>query len=153
MSKLLAILTAVVLAAPAAQASAHAPDVPPVAAAEEVTIFAAGGTQLTSGYFFPGTRFSDGNGGTTGAEPTVVPRGSNIRFINLDHYIVSGGAHKVTSFKKVRAKKSKRKVPLFSSEYVDGPGETMVKTSHVKPGTYLYYCPIHNGMLGAIKVE
>lgn len=157
MRKLTAIVTALVLGAPMTQALAG-DDIATrlqTGRAEETTIFAGGGTQLTSGYFFPGTRVSDGEGGTEGAPPVVVPQGSNIRFVNLDHYIVAGGAHKITSFAKVkrRIKGTKRKVPLFSSEAVDGPGETIVKTSHVKPGEYLYYCPIHNGMLGAIKVE
>ena len=157
MRKIVGIVAAIVLCAPVSQALAQ--DVPaslaPPAAAEEATIFAGGGTQLSNGYFFPGTRVSDGNGGTTGAPPVTVPEGTNIRFVNLDHFIVAGGAHKITSFDmvKVRQKGKKRKVPLFSSEAVDGPGETIVKTEHVKPGEYLYYCPIHNLMLGAIKVE
>lgn len=151
------MLTALVLTAPLGQALAADAALPLEApsGAEEVVIFAGGGTQLSSGYFFPGTRVSDGDGGTSGAPPTSVPKGANIRFVNLDHFIVAGGAHKITSFAKVKVGKKgkKRKVPLFSSETVDGPGQTTVKTSHVKPGTYLYYCPIHSGMLGAIKVE
>lgn len=159
MRKLVVILSALVLVAPLGQALASAApaesllDAP--SGAEDVVIFAGGGTQLSSGFFFPGTQVSDGEGGTTGAPPTTVPKGSNIRFVNLDHFIVAGGAHKITSFAtvKVGKKGKKRKVPLFSSKTVDGPGETTVKTSHVKPGTYLYYCPIHSGMLGAIEVE
>lgn len=157
MRKLVGIFAAVVLCAPMTQALAQ--DAParlaPAGTGAEPTIFAGGGTQLSNGYFFPGTRVSDGDGGTTGAPPVSVPEGSNIRFVNLDHFIVAGGAHKIVSFDtiKVGKKGKKRKVPLFSSEAVDGPGETIVKTKHVKPGEYLYFCSIHSGMLGAIKVE
>lgn len=155
MTKLVGILAAIVLSAPMAQALAADVSLTPAQpSAEEVLVFAGGGTQLTSGYFFPGTRVADGNG-TTGAPPLAVPQGANLRFVNVDHYIVAGGAHKITSFDtvKVKRKGKKIKVPLFSSKTVDGPGETIVKTSHLKPGEYLYYCPIHNGMLGAIEVQ
>lgn len=157
MRKIVWAVAAIVLCAPVSQALAQdAPASPaPAAAAEEATIFAGGGTQLSNGYFFPGTRVSDGDGGTMGAPAVTVPKGTNIRFVNLDHFIVAGGAHKITSFDTIKVGKNgkKRKVPLFSSEAVDGPGETTVKTEHLKPGEYLYFCPIHHAMLGAIKVE
>ena len=158
MRKIVWILAAIVLCAPVSQALAQ--DAPASlvrpAAAEEATIFAGGGTQLSNGYFFPGTQVSDGEGGTMGAPPVTVPKGTNIRFVNLDHFIVAGGAHKIVSFDTIKVGKkkgNKRKVPLFASEAVDGPGETIVKTKHVKPGEYLYFCSVHSGMLGAIKVE
>lgn len=155
MRKLVGILAAIVLSAPMAQALAADVSVSGLrSSAEDVLVLAGGGTQLTSGYFFPGTRVASGDG-TIGAPPLAVPRGSNLRFVNIDHFIVAGGAHKITSFDTIKVKRKGRKikVPLFSSETVNGPGETIVKTSHLKPGEYLYYCPIHSGMLGAIEVQ
>lgn len=148
MKRLISVLTVLVLGAPAVQAAA-APVEAPAPAAAEVTIFAGGGTQLTNGYFFPGTAVS--NDGEIVGVPMEVAQGSDIRFVNLDHFVVAGGSHKMTSFKKV--KRGGRKVPLFSSKMVAGPGEDLVITSHVKPGIYAFYCPVHNGMLGQIEVK
>lgn len=147
----MAALAALALMAPAAQAaSLDAPALPGSEAAEESRLFAGGGTLLTNGFFFPGTALPNDDGGFTG-EPYVVPKGNNIRFTNLDHFVVAGGAHGIRSFKKV--KRGKKKVPLFSSKMVDGPGEALVITEHVKPGTYPFYCPVHSGMLGLLKFE
>ncbi len=147
----MAALVAVVLAAPVAQAAPlSAPHLPGSEAAEETRLFAGGGTLVTNGFFFPGTAFADEDGEFTG-EPYVVPKGNNIRFTNLDHFVVAGGAHGIRSFKRV--KRGKKKVPLFASKLVDGPGEALVITEHVKRGTYAYYCPVHSGMLGLLKFE
>ena len=146
MRKLIGALTALVLAASAANASAL-PN--PAPAAAEVNVFAGGGTQLTNGYFFPGTTVS--NDGELVGVPLEVPQGSDLKFVNLDHFVVAGGSHKITSFKRV--KRGGRLVPLFSSKLISGPAETLVITSHLKPGVYAYYCPVHNGMLGQIEVK
>ena len=148
MKKLIGALTALVLAAPAVHASGL-PSPVPAARAAEVNVFAGGGTQLTNGYFFPGTTIY--NDGELVGVPMEVPQGSDLRFVNLDHFVVAGGAHKITSFKRV--KRGGRMVPLFSSKLIDGPGEALVITSHLKPGVYAYYCPVHNGMLGQIEVK
>lgn len=115
----------------------------------DATLFAGGGTQLSNGYFFPGTAvYQDGE--YVGI-PLEVAQGSNIRFVNLDHFIVAGGGHKVVSYDRI--KKKGRSVPLFVSPMVDGPGQAVVKTSHVKPGVYPFFCPIHSGMVGQIEVK
>lgn len=151
MRKILAALVALVLAAPAVHAAPPgAPDLASQGVAEESRLFAGGGTQLSNGFFFPGTAFANEDGSFTG-EPYVVPKGNNIRFTNLDHFVVAGGAHAIRSFERV--KRRGKKVPLFSTKFVDGPGEALMKTSHVKPGTYAYYCPVHSGMLGLLKFE
>lgn len=152
MRKLLTTLVALLVAAPAVHAAPSSAPIglPRGAAAEETQLFAGGGTQLSNGIFFPGTGFANEDGSVSG-EPLVVPKGNNIRMTNLDHFVVSGGAHGVRSFKRV--KRGKRKVPLFSSKMIDGPGDALVVTSHVKRGTYAFYCPVHSGMLGLIKVE
>lgn len=151
MRKMVVALLALVLAAPAVNAAqASAPDIFSSNSAEETRIFAGGGTQLSNGFFFPGTATADDDGTITG-EPYVVPVGANIRLTNLDHFVVSGGAHGIKSFKRV--KRGGKRVPLFASKMVDGPGEALMITSHVKRGTYLYYCPIHGGMLGLLKFE
>jgi len=150
-----ATLVALVIAAPAVYAApADAPDLQPGAAAEETRLFAGGGTQLSNGFFFPGTAFPNDDGSLTG-EPYVVPAGNDIRFTNLDHFVVAGGAHAIRSFEKVKVKRRGRKVkiPLFSTKLIDGPGEALMKTSHVEPGTYSYYCPVHAGMIGLLKFE
>lgn len=150
MRKLIAILTALVVAAPVGQAMAGpASALALTGSASDSVLFAGGGTQLSNGYFFPGTAVNN-NGEYTGI-PLQVEQGSNVQFVNLDHFVVSGGGHKVISFDRVT--KKGRKVPLFASKLVDGPGQALIKTSHVKPGVYPFFCPIHNGMIGQIEVK
>lgn len=151
MRKLVAALVALVLTAPAVSAAPSSASLLPTSnAAEPVRIFAAGGTQVSSGIFFPGTAIANDDGTLTG-EPYVVPAGSDLLLTNADHFVVAGGAHGITSFKKV--KRGGKRVPLFASKMVAGPGEALVVTSHVKPGTYAFYCPIHAGMLGQLTFE
>ena len=150
MRELIAILTALLVAAPVAQAVAA----PAVSLSEDKTmadavLFAGGGTQLSNGYFFPGTAIYR-QGEYTGV-PLQVTKGSNVQFVNLDHFIVSGGGHKVVSYERI--KKNGRKVPLFASKMIDGPGQDLMKTSHVEPGIYPFFCPIHSGMTGLIEVK
>lgn len=125
-------------------AAAGAPPTP----ADEVRVFAAGGTQVSNGLFFPGTAIA--NGGKYIGEPLPVPQGSNIRFFNADQSTFAGG-HKITSFKRIR--RGGKSVPLFSSKLVEGPAEALVITSHLEPGIYDYFCSIHSGMFGLIKVQ
>lgn len=150
MRKLVAILTALLIAAPVAQAVASPTlSLGEGASAQDSVLFAGGGTQLSNGYFFPGTAI-DNNGEPVGV-PLQVSQGSNVQFVNLDHFVVAGGGHKVISFDRVT--KKGKKVPLFASKLVDGPGEALIKTSHVKPGVYPFFCPIHSGMFGQIEVK
>lgn len=150
MRKLVAVLTALLVAAPVAQAAA-APALPlsSRAGAEDATLFAGGGTQLSNGYFFPGTAFYE-DGEYVGV-PLQVEEGSNVNFVNLDHFVVAGGGHKVVSYERI--KRRGKKVPLFASKLIDGPGETVMKTSHVEPGVYPFFCPVHSGMNGQLEVR
>lgn len=118
---------------------------PADAARAEVRIFASGGTPLTNGLFYPGTLVQ-----VYGAEygtPYEVPRGSDIRFTNTD---VEQAANTHCMVSEKRAKRTRR--PLFVSDCIKGPANTLVVTSHLKPGIYKFFCPIHFGMLGAIEV-
>jgi hypothetical protein len=108
----------------------------------EVPLFAGGGTPLSTGVFFPGTAVYDD--GYMGA-PYVIPRGCNLRFINLDASVLTN-AHQIMSVKRKRGR------PLFWSERVAGPGQTVIRTAKLKPGTYPYYCVVHFGMLGLLEV-
>jgi hypothetical protein len=110
-------------------------------------LFAAGGTPVTNGFFFPGTRTCDSNGCTEVGPPLQIDRGDDVTFVNLDAGVVTN-SHQIFSIK--RRKKNRR--PLFSSAEVSGPGQTVMKMSHVKPGKYLYLCSFHFGMYGEIEV-
>ncbi len=109
-----------------------------------VPLFAAAATPVSNGYFFPGAAFYEGKK-FVGA-PYTIPKGCNLRFINTDVSVLTN-KHRIMSLKR------KKGVPLFWSKAVAGPGETTVKTSHLKPGTYAYYCSIHYGMFGQIEVS
>ncbi len=150
MRKLIAIVAALLVTGPVAQALA-APSLftGEAGSAADSVLFAGGGTQLSNGYFFPGTAvYQDGE---YEGVPLQVAQGANVQFVNLDHFVVAGGGHKVISYDRIT--KNGRKVPLFASKMVDGPGQTVMKTSHVKPGVYPFFCPIHNGMVGQIEVR
>jgi len=150
MRKLIALLIALLVAAPVAQAvAAPALSLGDKSSAADAVLFAGGGTQLSNGYFFPGTAVYQDDEYL--GVPLQVTQGSNIQFVNLDHFVVAGGGHKVISYDRI--KKNGRKVPLFASPMVDGPGQATIKTSHVKPGVYPFFCPIHNGMVGQIEVK
>jgi hypothetical protein len=111
------------------------------------TIAALGGTAVTNGYFFPGTMTcSDGYAEQcTSAPPLQIPRGTDIDFVNLDPSAVTN-AHQIVSFKRKRGR------PLFKSPRLDGPARALMVTSHLKPGTYEYFCTTHFGMYGHIEV-
>lgn len=112
--------------------------------AEAVPMFAGGGTNVSNGYFFPGTATYDGTD-FVGA-PLTIQQGQNIQFVNTDVAALTN-AHSVVS-----VKKNKKKRPLFQSGYVRGPATEIVKTSHLKPGVYPFYCAVHYGMYGLLEV-
>lgn len=110
-------------------------------------LFAAGGTPLTNGFFFPGTVICSGDDCTEIGPPLVIDQGDDITFVNLDAGPVTN-SHQIVSLKK----RKRNRGPLFASDEVSGPGQTVMKTSHVKPGTYIYLCTFHFGMYGQIEV-
>lgn len=136
-------VTSLVLVASAGAASPRElPALPPVGA-EEAPLFAAGGTHLTNGIFFPGTALCVGK--DCYGVPYQVAAGSDIRFYNLDPVVVAN-SHRIIS-----RKTNKRGRPLFQSDNVAGPGSSLMKTRHLKPGVYGYYCAVHFGMEGLLE--
>jgi plastocyanin len=121
---------------------------PTAAGAQEppdaVPVFAGGGTNLTNGYFFPGTATYDGNDFV--GVPLQIQKGQNIQFVNTDVGVLTN------SHSMVALKRNKKGKPVFHSGYVQGPATVMVKTSHLKPGVYPYFCSVHYGMYGMIEV-
>ena len=112
----------------------------------DALIFAGGGTPVTNGIFFPGTAIANGDQ-VDGTPPVPIQQGSNFEFVNLDEATVANG-HKIKSFKR------KGRRPLFQSKLLSRPGETsLVKTSHLKPGIYSFFCVTHSGMLGRIEIK
>jgi hypothetical protein len=142
---------AALLAAPAAAAPAlgpvpaGSPGVPVCGEDGTAVLFAAGGTPLTSGVFFPGTAVREG--GQIRGQPYRIQKGCNVRFVNLDHVAVAN-AHRIVSLKR---RPNGR--PLFFSPLVRGPGEVVMRTAHLRPGVYRYSCPIHAGMFGILEVR
>ena len=111
------------------------------------TILVGGGTPLSNGIFFPGTAVYDG--GEFVGEPISITQGTDMELVNLDSEVVAN-SHKLVSLK--LNKRTKR--PLFSSKMLTAPGQTSaVITSHVKPGIYPFYCPVHSGMWGLLEVQ
>lgn len=121
---------------------AHALEVQPSIAATNF-VFAGGGTPLTNGIFFPGTTLCDASGCT--GQPLPVPQGEDITFVNLD-VSTATNAHQIISQKRKRGR------PIFMSEVNNGPDVSEVKTSHLKPGVYRYFCAFHFGMYGQIEI-
>ncbi len=140
----------VAAAAMALLPSAHAgtgaslPALPPLGAAEAPR-FAAGGTPVSNGIFFPGTSVCAGL--YCYGEPYAVTQGSDIRFYNLDSAAVAN-SHRIVS----KQTKKRSGAPLFQSDTVAGPGSTLMRTSHLKPGVYAYFCTIHFGMEGRLEI-
>ena len=110
-------------------------------------LFAGGGTPLSNGLFFPGTVTCSGNDCTAIGPPLTIDQGDDVTFVNLDAGVVAN-SHQIVSLKK----RKKNRGPLFASDEVSGPGQTVMKMSHVKPGTYIYLCTFHFGMFGQIEV-
>lgn len=144
LSLLLAAAATALLPTAHAATGIDAPALPPVGAAE-APLFAAGGTPLTNGVFFPGTALCAA--GSCFGQPYSIARGTDIRFYNLDSAIVAN-SHRIV------AKDMKRKTgaPLFQSDTVAGPGSSLMRTSHLKPGVYGYFCTVHFGMEGLLEV-
>ncbi|HEV2755485.1 MAG TPA: plastocyanin/azurin family copper-binding protein [Actinomycetota bacterium] len=140
----------VAAAATALLPSAHAgtgtslPALPPIGAAE-APLFAAGGTPVSNGIFFPGTALCADE--DCYGEPYEIARGTDIRFYNLDHAAVAN-SHRIVS----KDTKKRSQAPLFQSDNVSGPGSTLMKTSHLKPGVYEYFCTVHFGMQGRLSI-
>lgn len=144
LSLLLAAVATALLPSAHAATGPGTPALPPLGAAES-PLFAAGGTPVSNGLFFPGTRVC-ANGSCYGQAYEIAP-GTDIRFYNLDSAVVAN-SHRIVS----KNVKKKTGAPLFQSDTVSGPGSTLMKMSHVKPGEYAYYCTIHFGMEGLIRV-
>jgi hypothetical protein len=147
MRKLSLLLAAVATALLPSAHAATGPSLPalPAIGAAEAPLFAAGGTPLSNGIFFPGTSVCAN--GTCYGEPYEVARGTDIRFYNLDSAVVAN-SHRIVS----KDTKKKTGAPLFQSDTVDGPGSALVKTSHLKPGVYAYFCTVHFGMEGQLSI-
>ena len=143
MKRIALVALCLALSAPLADAGAS-----PAPVAENAKLFAAAGTNLTNGIFFPGTGLYDGSKYFT-VQPLQVTRGANVDFINLDASVVTN-YHQICSRKLVR--RGRRRVPLFQSPAVNGPGTAVMVTSHVKPGIYDYICTIHGGMVGFLEI-
>jgi hypothetical protein len=111
---------------------------------ETVPLFVGGGTNLTNGYFFPGTAIYDGNDFV--GLPFQIQQGQNVQLVNTDPAALTN-SHTMVSWLK-----SKKGRPLFHSGYVRGPATVTVKTAHLKPGVYPYYCNVHSGMYGLLEV-
>ncbi len=142
MKKAVAVLSLLCLAV-TAPAYGAALDVP-IADAGEV-IFAGGGTPLTNGIFFPGTATCDSKGCTPIGAPLQVKRGSDITFVNLDPAVLTN-THQILSLRR------RGRQPLFMSDHVAGPGHTVMRTSHLKPGLYPYVCNVHYPMYGIFEI-
>jgi hypothetical protein len=112
--------------------------------AEVVPVFVAGGTNLTNGYFFPGTAIYDGNDFV--GVPLQIQQGQDVQLVNTDPAPLTN-SHTMVSWLK-----TKKGRPLFHSGYVRGPATVTVKTSQLKPGLYPYYCNVHAGMYGLLEV-
>lgn len=112
---------------------------------EPAPLFAGGGTNLSNGVFFPGTATYDGNDFV--GVPLQVRKGQDVRLVNADAAALTN-AHTMISWRK-----DKKGRPLFHSGYVRGPATAVVKTSHLKPGLYPFYCDVHFGMYGLLEVK
>lgn len=152
-----AVVMLVALTAQPAAAMRARPAVP--CPGGEAPLFAAGGTFVSNGYFFPGTAIYDGQDFVGAAYR--IDKGCNLRFVNLDVSAVTNG-HKIVSFAR-RCRNGKiagvgeecRRgfgKPLFQSAVVNGPQQASVKTARLKPGSYPYFCSIHAGMYGLLEV-
>ena len=111
---------------------------------EPARMFAGGGTFVSNGYFFPGTAVYDGT--ELQGVPLEVQVGQDIQLTNLDEGSVAN-CHQLTSYKRKRGRF------LFNSKRLCSPGESaIVITSHLKPGRYEAFCPVHTTMYALIEV-
>ena len=150
MKRIALVALALMLVAPGAAGGTLDAAAPVTRATEP--LFAAGGSALTNGFFFPGTAVY--NEGDWIGQPYEIPQGNDIEFTTTDGELTLGNGHKIMSF--LRRKNGR---PLFQSKMVYGPGSTVMLTSHLKPGkgdgpdgAYLYTCTVHTGMYGMLSV-
>jgi hypothetical protein len=125
---------------------------PPVPTRETMPLFAAGGSAVTNGVFFPGTAIYDGY--ELQGVPYEIAKGTDIEFYTTDSSVTLGNGHQIRSFKNRRNGR-----PLFMSKFLVGPGSTLMITSHLKPGrgelddgSYGYFCSVHNQQFGILKI-
>lgn len=125
---------------------------PPVPTRATAPLFAAGGSAVTNGYFFPGTAIYDGS--KLMGVPYEIKQGSDIEFYTPDSSATFGNGHQIRSYKR---RPNGR--PMFASKFLVGPGSTLMITSHLKPGggelpdgSYGYFCSVHNAQYGMIKI-
>ncbi len=112
-------------------------------------LFAGGGTNVSNGFFFPGTVVCLGSDCQGKQFPLMVPQGNNIQFVNLDVGAVAN-CHTIQSFK--RNRRTGR--PLFATnDCVFGPATAIMITSHLKPGVFEYQCTTHFGMRGILQIQ
>lgn len=140
---LLALAAALAVSSPA-NGRGTSPVVAAPQVAAEAAVFSAGGTHLSNGVFFPGTLLCFG--ATCAGEPYEIARGTDLRLYNLDLALVAN-KHGIVS-----KDRKKSGAPLFWSNVIGGPDDTLVKTSHLKPGVYEYTCRVHGSMDGIIRV-
>ena len=150
MRRRLGLVAFVALLAMPASATGAVLDAP--AARDTVPLFAAGGSAVTNGFFFPGTAVYDGS--DLQGVPYEIAQGTDIEFTTPDGSLTLGNGHQIRSYKR---RKNDR--PLFMSKFVAGPGSTVMITSHLKPGggelpdgSYGYFCTVHTAMYGMLKV-
>ncbi|MGH2748079.1 MAG: cupredoxin domain-containing protein [Actinomycetota bacterium] len=150
MRRLCAIVAAFALFAPSAHASAGGlePSSRPECESGDAPLFAGGGTNLTNGLFFPGTAVYDGE--DFQGVPYQIEQGCDVMFYNLDYAPLTNG-HRIVSFKRTKTKKSRSR-PLFFSRFVAGPDKARMKTRHLEPGVYVYFCSVHTTMYGKIEI-
>ncbi|MDQ4065305.1 MAG: hypothetical protein M3161_04595 [Actinomycetota bacterium] len=153
MKRMALIALALLLVAPGAAAETSVQTGATTARAT-APLFAAGGSAVTNGFFFPGTAVYDNANYQWIGEPYEIPQGTDIEFTTTDGSLTLGNGHNIQSFKR---RKNGR--PLFRSGMVYGPDSTIMITSHLKPGkgdgpdgSYLYTCTVHTGMYGMLAV-
>jgi len=110
-------------------------------------VVSAAGTPVSNGLFFPGTAIPNNDGSLTALLPPIeIERGTDFEFTNLDEATVSN-AHKIVS------KKRRNGLPVFQSALLTRPGQSdVLVTSNLKPGLYPFYCSVHTGMWGQLRI-
>ena len=110
-------------------------------------VMSGGGTPVSNGLFFPGTAIPNANGGVDSVLPPIeIQQGTDLEFTNLDEATVSN-AHRLVSQKRVKGRW------IFQSDLLTRPGQTdLITTSNLKPGLYPFYCTVHTGMWGKLRV-
>lgn len=113
--------------------------------AQDGVIVSAGGTQASNGVWLPGAAICENN--ACQGVPVRIEQGANIQFINPDPDTLANG-HQIVSYKT----RKKTGQALFKSELLNGPDQTLMITSHLKPGIYPFTCSVHYKMDGLLEV-